>query len=122
MTRTIRRGADGAGTPSAAEGVERGSRDASNNHDKGGRASARIPTARGVLVGQFAVGDDRMVKLSIHPAGRDSKIEIRMHSRSGGLYFPTSEGVVLPIPAAVFIGGHLANAKKLVKTIAGGGA
>lgn len=120
MSRTWKDGADAVAAAPDAGGVCLGKRDASNNHDKGGRTSGRIPSTRGVLVGQFAVGDDRMVKLSLHPAGRDSKIEIRVHSRSGGLYFPTSEGVILPIPAAVFIGGHLANAKKLVKTIGGG--
>lgn len=127
MTRTMRRGPAGAPTPDGA-GVEMADHDTARQHEGGARASGRATTTpppgapsaarpRSIVLGQFAVSDDKMVKITINPAGKASTVEIRMHSRSGGIFFPTAEGLALPIAAAAFVGGHLRDIKKTMRKL-----
>lgn len=113
MTRTIRRGADGAATPPDAAGVELGGRDTRKQHDNGGRASART-----VTLGMFAMSSRERVVIVLRPAGRQTKVELRVHSRSGNLYFPTSNGLTLTPSAAEFVYSMLRDLRKSDKTIA----
>jgi len=127
MTRT-HKDAPGDVGASRGGGVEMADHDTAKNHERGGRASARrLPSLppigatatrpRSIVLGQIAVSDDRMVKVSINPAGKASIVEVRIYSRSGGLFFPTADGLVLPVQAATFIGGHLHQIKKTLKQL-----